>query len=154
MHFLPSPGYQRSLCDRTTPPAPRRLNVRPELRNLPIRTNSTTPPGLSLAIKPSRQSSPLSLPGLSFDTTVTFAQLANVATDLQKLVTERTAPPTRGAESYRAAYERTEPEEAALVTEFEKYLERGLDLEARKNTYQRIRRFLDNRDTELRIRGL
>jgi hypothetical protein len=91
---------------------------------------------------------------VSFDATVTFAQLLKAATDLQKLVTERSVLPNRSVESYRAAYEQTESEVADLVREFEHYLAGGLDLEARKNTYQRIRKLLDQIDIESRIRTL
>jgi|GEM_PF-4770105 len=91
---------------------------------------------------------------VSFDLTVTFAQLLKSATDLQGLLLQRTVLPGHIVESYRTAYEQTEGDVAQLVKGFKHYLSRGLDLEARQETYRRVRKFLDNIDIELRIRSL
>jgi hypothetical protein len=91
---------------------------------------------------------------VSFDLTVTFAQLLKSAADLQGLLLQRTVLPGHTVESYRTAYEQTESDVAQLVKGFKHYVSRGLDLEARKATYRRVRKFLDDIDIESRIGSL
>jgi hypothetical protein len=91
---------------------------------------------------------------VSFDATVTFAQLVETTTSLERLLAERTVLPMRMVESLRMAYEQTEREVSTLTNDLRQHLASGLDLEARRLRYRNTGRFLDEIDLESRIREL